>query len=144
MDAKDGRQSLLTQAGQMGQGAERAIAHEHLLWAPRRLERRALGQVMGVPGRREHVQQEARARMKQGEQVGHGDTTPRALPTGLATGLLQCWCIGHGNTGPVDQAGPVAPPAALIVGRLLADRCRPPPQRLPDDERSPRAGLTKR
>ena len=119
----------------MGKGAERAIPHEHVPRAQRRMERRHLGHVVGVPGSREHLQQEARAGMKQGEQVGHGEPTPRALPTGLAKVLLQFRRIGHRETGPVDQEGAVAPPPPLVVGRLLADRGRPTQQLLPDDER---------
>src|SRR2546427_6788028 len=82
--------------------------------------------------------------MKQGEQVGHGEPTPWALPTGLAKVLLQFRRIGHRKTGPVDQERPVAPPPSLVVGRLLADRCRPPQQSLPDTERQAGTSLTKR
>src|SRR5256885_3938969 len=38
---------------------------------------------------RKHLPQEARAGMEQGEEVGHGEPTPRALPTRLAKGLLR-------------------------------------------------------
>ena len=34
--------------------------------------------------------------------------------------------------------------SSLVVGRLLADRCRPTQQLLPDDKRQPGTGLTKR
>jgi hypothetical protein len=124
MDAKDGMQALLAQEGQMGKGTERTVSHEPVLWAQRRMERRDLGHVVGVPGSREHLQQEARPRMKEGEQVSHGEPTPRTLPARLAKVRLQVRRIGHRKTGPVDQECPVAPPPALIVGRLLADRGR--------------------
>ena len=74
----------------------------------------------------------------------HREPTPRALPAGLAKGLLQFRGVGHRETGPVDQERAVAPPPPLVVGRLLADRGRPPQQLLPDDEGQTGAGLTKR
>ena len=125
MDAQDGMQSLLTQEGQMGKGAARAVSHEHILWAPRRMERRDLGHVMGVPGSREHVQQEACARMKQGEQMGHGEPTPRALPAGWAKGLLPFRRIGPRDTGPVDEAGTVprhCPSSCVVWSHTAAVR----------------------
>ena len=143
MDAKDGMESLLAQEGEMDKGAERAISHEHVPGSQRRMERRHLGHVVGVPGGREHLQQEARPGMKQGEQVGHGKPTPWALPTGLAKVLLQFRRIGHRKTGAVDQERPVAPPPPLVVGRLLADRRRPPQQLLPDDRAATGSGLDK-
>jgi len=134
---------LLAQEGEMGKGAERAIPYEHVPRAPPRMERRHLGHVVGVPGGHEHLQQESGAGMKQGEQMGHGEPTPRTLPTGLAKRLLEFRCIGHRETRPVDQERAVAPPPPLVVGRLLTDCGRPPQQLLPDDERQPGAGLTK-
>jgi hypothetical protein len=144
MDAQDGMEPLLAQQGEMDKGAERAIADEHSARAQRRRERRHLGHIMRVPGGRKGLQQEARPGMKQGEQVGHGNPTPRALSTGLAKVLLPFWRIGHRKTGPIDQERPVASPPSLVVGRLLADRCGPPQQVLPDTERQAGPSLTKR
>ena len=90
------------------------------------MERRHLGHVVGVPGGREDLQQEACAGMKQGEQVCHGEATPRALPMRLAKVLLQFGRIGHRKTGAIDEERPVASPPPLVVGGLLADHRRPP------------------
>lgn len=144
MDAQDGREPLLAQEGAMSKGAKRAIPHEHVPRAQGGMERRHLGHVVGVPGRDEHLQQETRAGMQQSEQVGHGESTPRALSAGVAKILWQYWHLGPRETGPIDQEGPVAPPPPLIVGRLLADGGRPTQQLLPDDKRQPGTGLTKR
>ena len=135
MHAKDGMEPLLAQQGEMDKGAERAISYEHVARAQRRMERRHLGHIMRVPGGHEGLQQEARPSMKQGEQVGHREPTPRALPTRLAKGLLPFRRIGHRETGAVDSEGPVAPPPPLVVRRLLADRGRLTQQLLPDAER---------
>jgi hypothetical protein len=135
MDTKDGMEPVLAQEGQMGQGAEGAIAHEHIPRTQRRMEGRHLRHVMGVPGSGERFQYEARAGMKQGEQMGHGEPAPRTLPAGLAKLLLEFWGIGHRETGPIDQEGAVPPPSSLVVGCLLADGGCPPQQLLQDEER---------
>jgi hypothetical protein len=67
LDAKDGVEALLVQACQMGQGAERAIAHQHVPRAQPRMARIDLRPILRVPGGREGLQQEARPRMKEGE-----------------------------------------------------------------------------
>ena len=141
MDAQDGVQVLLTQERQMDKGAERPIPHEHVPRAQRRMERRDLGHVVGVPRGRTHLQQEARPGMKQGEQVSHGEPTPRALPTRLAEVFLQCRRIGHRKTRPIDQERAVPSPPSLVVGHVFADRGRPTQQLLPDHKRQPGAGL---
>ena len=108
------------------------------------MERSHRGHVVGVPGGHEPREQEARPSMNEGEQVGHGAPTPRALPPGLAHVLVQFRCIGHRKPGPVDQERAVASPPPLVGGPLRAARCRPTPPRRPDAERHPGAGLTKR
>ena len=82
----------------MGKRAERPIPHEHVPRVQRRMECSHLGHVVRVPGGREHLQQEARAGMKEGEHVGHREPTPRSLPTGLAKVLLQFRRIWHRKT----------------------------------------------
>jgi len=135
MDTKDGMEPVLAQESQMGTGAEGAITHEDVPRTPRRMEGRHRSQVMGVPGSGERLQQEARAGMKQGEQMGHGEPAPRTLPAGLAKRLWEFWGRGHRDTRPIDQEGAVPPPSSLVMGCLLADGGRPPPQRLEDEER---------
>ena len=140
MHAQEGLESLGAQECHMGKGAEGARSHQHVPRTQRRRQRSALGHVVGVPGGREHLPQEAPPGMQQGEQVGHREPTPRALPTGVTNVLLSCRRIWHGNTGPVHQERAVASPPPLVVGRLVADRCRPTQSLLPDDERSPGTG----
>jgi hypothetical protein len=134
LHAKDGMEGLMVPQGQMGKGTARPIPYEPVPRSPQRLERRHLGHVVGMPGRREHLSQETRAGRPQREQVGHGEPTPGALPTGLAKVLLEFRGIGHGKTGPVYQACAVALPPSLVVRRLVADRCCPTQQWLPNDE----------
>jgi hypothetical protein len=126
----------------MGDRAARAIAHEPVLWAPHRMERRDLRHLMGVPRGRAPRQQEARAGMQQGEQVRHRAPPPRALPAGWAKGRVQVRRIGQRATGAIDEEGTVPQPPPLVGRRLFAPCGGLTPQRLPDDEREPRAGLT--
>ena len=119
----------------MGKGTERAVPYEHVSRAQCCMECRDLGHIMGMPGSGKRLQQEARAGMKQGEQMGDGEPTPRLLPAGLPKFLLEFWRIGHRETGPVDQEGAVPPPSPLVVRGGLADGGRPTQQLLEDDER---------
>ena len=143
MDTKDAMEILLAEKGQMGKGTERPIPHEHVARAPRRMARSDLGPIVWVPGGGEGFEQKARPRLKEGEQVGHGEPTPWALSTRLAKVLWEFRRIGPRKTGPVDEERPVASPPSLVIGGRLADRGGPTQQQLPDDERSPGASLTK-
>ena len=106
----------------MGKGAERAIAHEDVPGAQRGMQEGALGHVVGVPGGREPLEQASCPGMKQGEDVRHGEPTPRSLSTGLAKVLLEFRGIRHGDTRPVHQERAVATPPPLLVRRLLTGR----------------------
>jgi hypothetical protein len=87
--AKKAMEVLLTQECQMGQGAERAIPHEHVARPQRRLYRGDAGHVVRMPGIRDNLHEEPGPRVKQGEEMRHWDPTARALPPGLAKVLLE-------------------------------------------------------
>ena len=142
MDTKDSMKSLLAQEGQQGKGAEGTIAHEHIPGAQRRMEGRHLRHSVGVPGRGERLQHEARASMKQGEHMSHGEPAPRTLPARLAKLFVEFWGIGPRDTRSVDQEGAMPPPSSLVVRGLLADGGCPPQQLLHHREREAGACLT--
>ena len=82
MHAQEGLESLGAQECHMGKGAEGARSHQHVPRTQRRRQRSALGHVVGVPGGREHLPQEARPGMQQDEQVGTGNSHPGRCPLG--------------------------------------------------------------
>src|SRR5215813_9591482 len=80
--------------------------------------------------------------MKQGQEVGNGETAPRQLFAGLAKMLLQDGSIGHGTTGAISPKGAMAQPAPLLerlVLQSVADRAE---KLLEHRERELHAGLT--
>ena len=63
------------------------------------------------------VQQHARPRMEQGQDLGDGETAARCLAARLAEVTLQFGCVGHGEGRPVDEKRPMPMPAACVFGR---------------------------
>jgi hypothetical protein len=89
MQAADGMDALRVEAGEVGQGAKRSSAYEHVPRPQGGRERSHLGSVVGRPGGRKHLQQAAGPGMQQGEPGGPGAPTPRTRPTRVASGGRQ-------------------------------------------------------
>jgi hypothetical protein len=134
---------LLVPQRQMGKGAERTIAHEDVAALSDGMHLAHMGHVVRVARRGHNLEQEACARMKQGKEMPDRKPPPRLLPWRIAAGGVQLRGIGHGKTGPIDQEGPVAVPAAFLLGHLIQGATDPSPHLLPDRQRKPAAGLAK-
>jgi hypothetical protein len=133
--AEEGVEILLTEEGQMGKGAERAIPSKHVSRPQRRMQCGDARHVVSVPGIRDNVHEEPGPRVKQGEEMRHRDPTARALPPWLAKVLLEFWGIRHRETRPVHQEGAVTPPPPLVLGRLVSGGSGSSQSLLEHDER---------
>ncbi len=130
---------LLVPQRQMGKGAERTIAHEDVAALSDGMHLAHMGHVVRVARRGHNLEQEACARMKQGKEMPDRKPSPRLLPWRIAAGGVQLRGIGHGKTGPIDQEGPVAVPAAFLLGHLIQGATDPSQHLLPDRQRKPAA-----
>ena len=71
-----------------------------------------LGKIVGQEGCDHQLQEQARARVEQPQEVRHGKAAPRPLLCRLTDGLLEGRGIGPGAARAIDQKGamPVPPP----------------------------------
>ena len=106
-------QPTLPAHGQVGIGAEGAVADEEVAAPQTVVGHRGVGQVVGAQRRRQGVQQVAGVRIEQHQQMGRGETATGRLATGLSELLLKFGRIGHGEAGAVQQPDAVAMPAAV-------------------------------
>ena len=82
----------------MGVGTQASVGHQHVARSKVWMDLNHLGEIMGAQGSTQHLQDHARARVKQRHQVGHRKPTPGLLAAGLAKVLLQLGGIRHGET----------------------------------------------
>jgi len=108
------------QQGQVGVRAEPPVPQADVAGLKRGMQLHDLGHVVGPERGGQDLAQQARAGVKEDQQVGHWETAARTLVAWLTEVPLQLGGIGHGATRAVHDEGSVATPAALLVDPLPA------------------------
>ena len=126
----------------MSEGAEAAIADEHVARLQARVEPGSQAHVVAVQGRGEGVEQHAGACVEEDHQMGHREAAAGLGLLGLAEVGLELGRVGHREGRAVDEEGAMSAPEPHLIGigsQRLADASQEP---LEDGQRQPCPCLT--
>ena len=97
-------------------GAQASVGDEHIARLSGRVDRLHPGEIVGEQGRDDQLEERPSARMKEPQQVCHGNAAPWPLHIRLAERLLQGWGIRHRAARAIDEEGEMHRPPPVVHG----------------------------